>query len=142
MTRAAAANDAEACATIGRYWVEKSGWYPCNQHQVDEKSAREGISWVLLAAHLSEHDLGDMASRFAVAALVLLENGLSEEGRHWLRQGIRTLEASNSSNLRPLHQLQHLDKTWPKPTATAAKIWFDPLLPEQLRPALKARQTR
>ena len=139
-TRAAMSGDLDSCLGLGRYWLEKSGWYPCQGKARLNEEGRAALSWWLLGANQSVHDADAMGRRYLVVALVLRENGFKAEGLEWLRYGIDTMqetcEDTASRKAEASQSLKPIERRWNQGDWKAAG-WLDhpePMLPRDMRP--------
>jgi len=121
MTKAAMGGSNTACWNIGKYWLEKKGWYPCTgKVSIDDESSL-GFDWLELAA--ASREPLRAAILYLTIALVCRENNCSELGRGYLESAVDTIETGDGESEKKMAAVQRLK--------TMINDWWEDIVFEQ-----------
>ena len=76
---------------LGKYYLEKHGWYPCTGKPAKDEDSTVGFDWLELAA--AGRDPHGAANCYLSIALTCRENGYGDMGRDYLKKAIGVIEA-------------------------------------------------
>jgi len=135
VTKAAMSGSSPACWSLGKYWLEKKGWYPSTGKVFIDDESFIGFDWLELAA--ASREPLEAARVFLSMALVCRENNRSEVGLGYLGSGVATIESGDGDAERratAVNRLQRMisdwsyDKVFEQTTAKAEFYLKDPRL--------------
>lgn len=131
-TKSAMSGDPESCFEVGKYWLEKHRWYPCQSIPSSELGNDLGFEWMELSASLAVGDARTIALRYLALALVLRENNRMDAGLLWLQKGIQQIEDTvfeEDQAKEWREKLQDFEQAWHSNfSATAAETLGPPLM--------------
>jgi len=107
--------DANACFELGKFYLEKHGWYPCIGNRSRRPNHQIGFHWIELAAALSSENAQAIARCYLAMAFVLRENGFSVAGRKWLSTGITDIRQNAPDNAEAttwIRTMESFNKDW------------------------------
>ena len=96
-TKAAMNGSNSASYALGKYWLEKTGWYPCSRNAPNSSGTNIGLDWLELAA--SKRSAQRAAVIYLTIGLVCHENGRTKLGKQYLEAGVEAI-ANNPESFR------------------------------------------
>jgi len=136
-TQAAMNGKSTACWNLGKYWLEKKGWYPCGNRSVSlALGSTIGFDWFEIAA--ASREPFEAARVYLSIALVCRENNFPEVGLGYLESAIDTIESGDGdpeNKVAAVGKLQTMINDWSyeplfrAPEAKAAYFLKAPRMP-------------
>jgi len=104
-----------AADELGKYYLEKYGWFPCEGKPSDSRHSRIGFDWLELAAHTHPGQPEQMRTAYLKIAVVLRENDRQEEGLEVLkrcRDRMDDIPADEGSKAAAMARLEKFIDSW------------------------------
>jgi len=113
VTKAAMSGSSRACWSLGKYWLEKRGWYPSKGKVSLDSDSFIGFDWLELAA--ASREPLEAARVCLTMALVCRENNHSKVGLGYLESGVAAIESGDGDAERKataVNRLQRMISDW------------------------------